>query len=177
MATALAIASLLFVALSFLAYIAEIRHLQHQNRSLGSQNIGQAMQVISAIFLERPHLRACFYDGALPPREPEDVFRVVVISDMFVDLMSLTLNNTTLLENDEVEGWRNYFAELMSTSPALRNFWKQKRSWYEKPLCDLLDPVCARFPEVLDGEHSVGDGAVGERATGPRSENEAERGD
>lgn len=152
MATVLAVASLLFVSLSFLAYIIEIRHLQHQNRSLGSQNIVQAMQGISGIFLERPHLRAYFYDKAPPPTESDNAVRVEVIAEMFVDMMSLTLNNTILLEKDEAEGWRKYFTDLMSTSPALRDYWKRCRTWYEQPLCELLDPVCNRFPELQAGD-------------------------
>lgn len=147
MATGLALLSILLVVLSFLAYIVELRSLHRQNRAIGAQNIAQVMHDLNKQFLEMPELRPYFAGGLEVPTD-DDILRarVEVMAEMFVDFMTMTLNQAPLLPEDHVAGWRLYFADLAKGSPAIQDYWRANCSWYEGPVWDLIDASVPRPP-------------------------------
>ena len=147
MATALALLSVILVTLSFVAYIVELRAIHRQNRALGAQNVEQVMHDLNKHFLTMPELHPYFFGGLELPRDDEELrTRVLVLAEMFVDFMSMTLNQAPLLPRDHQQGWRSYFAALVRSSPAIQEYWKENCDWYEGPVWQLIDNLVPRVP-------------------------------
>ena len=152
MATTLAVLSVAFVAVTLIFNYVQAREVvRHStlftttNRAVLLQGVTTAMHDISKILLAEPELYRYLYEGAeLPVSEPERS-KVCILAEMFLDLMSMTLNSECFFSEDYRRSWRQYFLDISVGSPAIRHFWLQNRDWYEPPLWELInDAVVAR---------------------------------
>lgn len=144
----LQVITLLVLGAGLAAYAIQARELVRQtrllnttNRAMVSYNSNAMMHNISTFFLQYPQLRRYFYDNAPMPSEEPTRTQVLVLADMFLDLMSVTLNNAPLQSPEEASGWREYFRDLAKSSPALCDWWAQCCHWYEPPMHSLLDDI------------------------------------
>lgn len=165
-----AIGSLVFVGITMLVNALQSYELTMQTRFLAeatratnkintasvSLNINSTMHDLSRMLIKRPELYAYIY-GDLPLPEEEPIrTRVLAASEMFIDFMSMTLDQAPLLADETAGVWRRYFADLVARSAVLQHCWRETRNWYETPVRSLLDPVV--FPDGVPVE--VGAGTV-----------------
>lgn len=120
------------------------------SRASFSQEINAMMHSINRIFVDAPLLRKFFYDGHPLPDDEAELAKTLTVAEIFVDFMSMALNHETLLREDEAEGWRRYFTELASSSPAICEFWWRSRRWYEEPMWMLINAAVCRALGVED---------------------------
>jgi hypothetical protein len=114
------------------------------NKSMLYQDLTKEMQRITSIFLERPRLRRYFYDNIDVPTECVEREEVRVVSEMFVDFISSSVNTNALFDEKQRTVWTTYFREIAGSSPAMREFWCKNRHWYEPSVQAVLDPVALR---------------------------------
>ncbi len=99
------------------------------NKSMMYQDLTREMQRITSIFLERPRLRRYFYDNVEVPVEGEEREEVaIMVSEMFVDFISSSLNTNALFDHRQRTVWINYFQQIVRSSPAIRDFWDDASS-------------------------------------------------
>jgi hypothetical protein len=107
----------------------------------------QVMIGIDQFLVDRPKVRSLLY-GALGDAENDlDAHRTVAAAEMMVDLMDAVAANDRHLSKDLAGDWANYFRKLMRSSPAIREFWRTNREWYNPDTQRLLD-ACAANDEV-----------------------------
>jgi hypothetical protein len=111
------------------------------NKSMLYQDLTREMQRITSVFLQRPRLRRYFYDNVEVPAEGEEREEVAIMSEMFVDFISSSLNTNALFDDRQRAVWINYFQQIAGSSPAIRDFWATHRHWYEPSVQAVLDPV------------------------------------
>jgi hypothetical protein len=133
--------------------------LAKSNKSLLYQNVTREMQSLSRIFLAEPNLRPYFYEGAPPPESGDLGSRVRIVSEMFVDLIAITLNTDVFFDDDNRMSWTTYFEYIASGSQAIQDYWTEHGEWYEPAIRALLDPVvdaavAARTPGAAGTEPS-----------------------
>ena len=97
------------------------------------------MHDISRIFFDHPHPYPYFYQGADSDVEQELATQLEIVSEIFLDFMSLTLTNEALAPDDEHKGWIIYFSYVRSTSPYLRDHRRSHSAWYENALHKIMD--------------------------------------
>ena len=51
---------------------------------------------------------------------------------MFVDFISSSVNTNALFDEKQRTVWTTYFREIAGSSPAMREFWRKNRHWYER---------------------------------------------
>ncbi|MFL6239599.1 MAG: hypothetical protein ACJ735_08955 [Actinomycetes bacterium] len=90
---------------------------------------------ITEIFLTKPHLRAYFYEGKLPPPDRhEDHAIVLVVAERLADCVegSLQLGHDIPGADEALQGWFFYTNSLYRDSPALRQWISEHRDWYPR---------------------------------------------
>jgi hypothetical protein len=138
--------------LQFRAMRGQVRHLDKQvensRRATESnvyQGISELMIDIDRIYIEHPSLRPYFYDNWPEPTETAMRFRVSALAEVYIDLMDDMVTQEPHLSDFIKDGWERYFIDIMRTSPALQNFWRENRTWYNAQLQNLLDGVVDTF--------------------------------
>lgn len=106
--------------------------------------LGVHSQVFSSSFnalnvvLENPELRPYLYEGKQPPGEYDDVKlaqRVKVACEMFSDLFELVcLQMEGMRKVKTWKGWQNYMTDVIASSPALRNHFRESAEWVTAPV-------------------------------------------
>jgi hypothetical protein len=152
-ATAAAVASTIFAGISLIMLGRQTRSLSDQVRLQAEQtaenneltkanvslNISLMMHRLSKLLLDHPRLRAYIYDGRpLPSREPLRS-EVLLIAEMFIDLMTMTIDHEPVFSVSDYACWCNYFRDLLKTSPSLRYWYAGTKNWYEPHVRDRLD--------------------------------------
>ncbi|OHV40794.1 hypothetical protein BBK14_32440 [Parafrankia soli] len=100
----------------------------------GASVIQEAMnsdRELHSVFLERPELRAYFYDSKAQPSEGSDRDRVLTLAEMFADVLEVGLLTTRLVPStDSNDDWTSYTRHICDHSPALVEFVRQHPEWY-----------------------------------------------
>jgi hypothetical protein len=69
------------------------------------------------------------------------------MAEMFLDLMTITIDQKPVFSESDFECWCRYFGDLLEKSPTLRYWYAETRDWYEPHVRELLDHLAAgRFP-------------------------------
>ena len=157
--TAVAVASYPIIAASLIVYVVQARQMLRQTTTLAAshngliyQHLAAQMASIDRLFVDLPHLRPFFYEGAPLPQAEPDRSQVVGVAEMFIDFVdSYVVVQRVACGPDGVvrealDLWIRYFRDLAATSPAIRDVWLSSRKWYAQAVRDVLDAPCG-----LDG--------------------------
>lgn len=108
-----------------------------------SLNISIMMHRLSSLLLENPRLRKYIYDDCpLPSSEPLRP-QVLIVAEMFLDLMTMTIDHRPVFSPSDYDCWCRYFSDLLKKSPSLRYWYAETRDWYEPHVRELLDGFMA----------------------------------
>ena len=89
------------------------------------------LREIFAIFIDRPELRAYFYDGKLCPSRGRDRARVLTIAEMLADALETSHLATRLAPSSEShEDWIGYCHYMLHASPSVANLVRQHPEWW-----------------------------------------------
>jgi hypothetical protein len=109
-----------------------------------SLNISTMMHRLSTVLLDNPELRTYIYDDCpLPSREPLRS-QVLLMAEMFLDLMTMTIDHKPVFSPSDYRCWCRYFRCLLKKSPSLCYWYTETRDWYEPHVRELLDSFVAR---------------------------------
>lgn len=124
--------------------------LAHTSRVAASQTITDMMQAINTVFIQHPELHPCFYGSEpLPTSEPSRR-RALIVSDMFMDLLSMTLDleHEDVISQEIADSWRAFFRTIAANSEAMHEWWLYSRSWWESDVCNFMDSI---YPASAEG--------------------------
>jgi hypothetical protein len=104
------------------------------------QNITMQMHDIHRLFIDNPRLKRYFYENESQTKGDADSDRVACIAEMLVDFMDNVLVQAPTLESmPALSGWCDYFKYLYRHSPAIRDYWARRHTWYTDDLGKLLE--------------------------------------
>jgi hypothetical protein len=131
------------------------RQTRQQNVTVKSANSYATLTILNnvyVIFLAQPALRKYFYDGVPCPAEGDERTRVLVIAEMFCDVLETFL--ATASKNVPPEphyDWHQYVTYLLKASPAFAEWAADHPGWYpminklrETPASLLAGSVAAK---------------------------------
>jgi hypothetical protein len=172
----ISVGSLIFVGITMLINALQSYELRIQTKLLAeatratnsintanvSLNINSTMHDLSRLLIKRPKLYPYIYGGLPVPEEEPLRTRVLAAAEMFMDFMSMTLDQAPLLPEETGQVWRRYFGDLVEGSIVLQHYWRENRNWYETPVRNLLDPVVFPdgVPDKLEAEPATGGGGL-----------------
>jgi hypothetical protein len=146
-ANTLTVVSLLLVAITVAANSWQAREVARQtriladtNRALLAHQAESTINQVTCIYLQYPELRPYFIDGAAEPSDEPIRTRVSVLAELIVDQMSLVIQSEVLFSEEYRKAWRAYFRDMATSSPAIREYWRERRNWYEPAMQAILDP-------------------------------------
>jgi hypothetical protein len=58
---------------------------------------------------------------------------------MIVDHMSLVVQNDVQFSEQYRNAWHTYFRDITASSPAIREHWRNRRSWYDDAMKSMMD--------------------------------------
>lgn len=91
----------------------------------------EGIRAVFMLFVERPELRAYFYDGKPCPKRGATRARVLTIADMFADALEDGLVGTRLVPSSEsTDDWIGYSQHVIRHSPALREILTTFPRWW-----------------------------------------------
>lgn len=154
----------LVVTASGLFWIA--RQLEQAQASLissTSEHLYSRMHDIHKLFIEKPELRAYFYEGKEKPTAYDDPIRYAEVSqaaEMLCDFFHQVIleletvpaddrNYKSEMYRDLAEGWTSYIKDVYKRSPAFREHYRKNRSWYTS---SLAMKIFAAADHELDGD-------------------------
>jgi hypothetical protein len=147
--------TLLVVAASLLVYGIQAFELVRQTRILAEQvtksnaitladvthRIASINYRLNEILFEHPKFRSYIYGSRpLPRREP---FRsqVLTLAEMYIDMMTVTIDHAQILPPSEYDCCCRYYCDLLSASTSLRYWYHETRHWYEPHVRRILDQM------------------------------------
>jgi hypothetical protein len=146
----LTIVSLILIAITVAANSWQAREVARQTRILADTNRGllayqveSEMMQITCTFLQYPELHPYFVDGAAVPQDEPIRTRIHVLAEMIVDHMSLVVQNEVLFSEEYSNAWHTYFRDMATSSPAIREYWRERRSWYDPVMKNIMDDAVA----------------------------------
>jgi hypothetical protein len=149
LAAGITLAGDVILAVTLLVFITQARSMTRSTRASVYQTVAQQMMSIDQLFVERPELRPYFYGNKPPPTEEIERERVAAFAELFVDFMDNLVGQTPHIPEHLGESWRAYFRAVASTSPAIREFWRAHRDWYEEHMWQVLDSACLIEEQVV----------------------------
>lgn len=108
------------------------------------KDVAIEMIEVDRLFYENPGMRPYFYEDAPPPDDPLEAARVESLTEMFMDFldMVIVLEATTPPELDiPWKEYQDYFVDMYRSSPAIRQFYRENRAWYDPKVRELFDPL------------------------------------
>lgn len=91
----------------------------------------EALRAVFAVFLERPELRAYFYEKKPGPSRGRDKVRVQTIADMLADALEDGHLATELVPSSESnDDWDDYCQYMLGVSPVLADLVCQHPKWW-----------------------------------------------
>jgi hypothetical protein len=100
-----------------------------------TNNLGQ----VFLLFVERPELRAYFYDCKPCPRRATQRNRVIAVADLLADVLECGLVAARLIPSSEsYEDWSSYAQYMLAHSPVLEDLIRKHPTWW--PQLVLLLP-------------------------------------
>jgi hypothetical protein len=92
-----------------------------------------SLREVLAIFLDRPELRAYFFDGKPCPRRGRGRARVLTIADALADVLeSGHLAHELVPATESYEDWSRYCAAVLRTSPTLADLVRRQPDWWPR---------------------------------------------
>ena len=100
---------------------------------------------ITQFFIEKPHLRPFFYDGAeISSTDPE--FRnVMAVAEMITDFLEHVYLQLPSLPDDIRQGWESYIKRIYTGSPAIQFHLRENGAWYGEEFINKLSETDNRL--------------------------------
>lgn len=150
--TTIAVITLLVTAVGLFAISRQLEQSQASLLSNTSEHMYARMHDIHKVFIERPHLRAYFYQNIPAPRLDDDADRyheVMGATEMLCDFFHQVLVELDTVPEDDrkyspemyedlYSGWTAYIKDVYKRSPAFRAYYKENRNWYTSNLAMAL---------------------------------------
>jgi hypothetical protein len=127
------------VVLSLIFLGAQARELARQTRlnnriaaAAGMHDSTQLLHDVCRIFVQRPDLRAYFYEGKECPRSGKRRAEVLSIVEMLADAIDYGLMVVELSpDTASYEDWHAYALSMAKVSPVLRDWLGRHNEWYK----------------------------------------------
>ncbi|WP_106402227.1 hypothetical protein [Actinocorallia populi] len=101
------------------------------------------LREVSGHLLQWPELRQYVLEGKPCPEEGDDRARVLLIAEMYADVLQVGLNGVEeAMSEEEAEVWVNYCRDMLKLCPALEDLLRTHPGWW-KTLDGLLEEVTA----------------------------------
>jgi hypothetical protein len=147
--------TLLVVAVSLLVYGIQAFELVSQTRILVEQtartNLITATDVthrissinyrLNEILFEHPEFRPYIYGSKPLPRTERLRSQVLTLAEMYIDMMTITIDHAPIFSPTEYDCCCRYYCELLSGSACLRYWYQDTRNWYEPHVQQILDKM------------------------------------
>jgi hypothetical protein len=97
------------------------------------------LREVLLLFVERPGLRAYFYECKNAPRSRSQHSRVVATAEIFGDVLESGLvANRLVSASGNLDAWTNYCCQVLATSPVLYGLSRKHPEWW--PQLARLEP-------------------------------------
>lgn len=136
------LASDLILALTMIVFLVQSRHMARATRASVYQTVAEQMMSVDRLFIDHPELRPYLYDGQELPADPRERSRITATAELLVDFLDNIASQSRHIPDYLCGPWYVYFQDLARSSPAMRQFWLDRRSWYGDDMRRLLDDVC-----------------------------------
>jgi hypothetical protein len=147
----------LVAAIGLFVIVRTLQHSQKQNENSIYQLITSRMASITETFLEYPELRPYFYgsQNLQKPSSSDQLMhcRVQAMCEMLFDHAEVVLTQPSIM-GDLGRSYEGYFRDLVTHSPALKNYWRKRRNWYIHDLQKIFDPIVGLEGVETDPEQS-----------------------
>ncbi|HEX8148936.1 MAG TPA: hypothetical protein VF591_17260 [Pyrinomonadaceae bacterium] len=161
--------SLIISAAGFVGVIITLIFLYRQTR-MSDRELRENLLVplktqqleLDRLFVEHPHLRKYFYDGArVPEDKPDEYAQVAATAEYILDHFAAIMLHTTA-EGKPLAStiWREYMKDSFVNSPALCSTLERHRRWYARELLDIKDEACPARTEA-PAVPQISRGAIG----------------
>lgn len=89
------------------------------------------LREVLKLIVERPELRAYFYEGAQAPRRRVAQARVTTVAEILGDVLETGLVANRLIPTTEsLDDWISYCNQMLATSPILRRLTAENPDWW-----------------------------------------------
>jgi hypothetical protein len=91
------------------------------------------LREVLLLFVDRPELRAYFYDSKSPPAEANERARVTAVAEMLGDLLETGLvTNRIVPSTESFADWVEYSRQMLTLGPILRQVTDQHPEWWPR---------------------------------------------
>ncbi|MEU1518757.1 hypothetical protein ABZ490_42575 [Streptomyces sp. NPDC005811] len=138
LATVTAIGGLLGLIFSLLLLAKQTRDVSEQVRASNTLNathgLDHTLQSLRDIYfkmMERPGMRAYFYDNKPCPDAGEEREQVLLLAEVFADMLTDGLNVTSRIPGTvSHEGWSDYCKFILENSAVMRSLISERPNWW-----------------------------------------------
>jgi hypothetical protein len=126
----------LFTGLGFVFVVKQLAAVRRQLTLATIEQLYGRMHSIHELFVQKPGLRAYFYDDKPANPGASDYAEVCAATEMIADFFQQVSLQLDLMPKAtrSAEGWRAYMDEIVSHSPALRRHFREHHAWYPSRL-------------------------------------------
>lgn len=138
LATVTAISGLFGLIISLLLLAKQTRDVSKQVQASNTLNathgLDQTLQSLRDIYfkmMERPGMRAYFYDNKPCPNGGEERERVLLLAEVFADMLADGLNVTNRIPGTvSHDGWSEYCRFILANSSVMRSLISEHPNWW-----------------------------------------------
>jgi hypothetical protein len=135
---AVSIVGVFIAALGFFAVLLQLRQLDKDIKSNTRTSIYDMAARIKEVFLDRPHLRPYFFEGAEIPPDNAHYAEAVAVADYFcLYLEQITTQKSTIAASDRA-AWCQYAHDTYNKSPIIKAYLADKKQWYSVPFWKVM---------------------------------------
>jgi hypothetical protein len=122
--------SAIVTAAGFTLVVIQLRHARKTMEITTFEHLYSRMHDIHKVLVERPHLRAYFYDSAESSPDSANHSEVCAAAEMIADFFQQVSLQLDLMPAKTADGWRAYMSSTVKTSPVLKAFLASHATWY-----------------------------------------------
>lgn len=130
---------IIIAALGFVAVLWQLRQLDKDLKSNTRTSIYDMAARIKEVFLDRPHLRPYFFDGAAIGQEDEHFSEAMAVADYFcLYLEQIATQRATIAKQDRA-AWCKYAHDIYKNSPIIQFYLSDKKQWYSASFWEVME--------------------------------------
>lgn len=124
--------------------VMQLKNLDQDVKGNTRTGIYEMAARIKEAFLERPHIRPYFFDGAEISADDEHYAEAMAMADYFCLYLEVISTQQSTVAACDRKAWCRYAHDLYQRSPLIRGYLadKDKKQWYSKPFWDVLEGKC-----------------------------------
>ncbi|QJW90877.1 hypothetical protein HNV11_16580 [Spirosoma taeanense] len=133
------IASVLVTLAGFILINRQIKQVDKSTRGQTHSYLYTHQDSITRLFIEKPALRAFFYDDLTPDTRHKNDIVIRAVTELVADFCEHIYLQLPNLPDDIRKGWDGYMKNLYNNSPLLReHFERGSGEWYSKEFIEAL---------------------------------------